>query len=188
MNYLSHFLSAGQPLAYLVILLGMIFEGDVILFSAAFLSMEGILNPTWALASVAAGLFTGEMFWYWAGRKLHANFWLYRKAMKYAEPIDRHLTDRTFYTLFISKFVYGFGHVTVMRAANLRIRFRKFLRYDLVATAAWFLVVGGLGFLSAASYAFIKKYLPFAEVVLLSGLVLLFLLQAGIAYEVKKRR
>ncbi len=188
METFSQHLSAGQPFAYLIIFLGMIFEGDVTLFSAAFLSLQGVLSPVLALVSAGSGLFLGEIFWYWAGRKMHANFWLYRRAMKYAEPFDRHLLDRTLYTLFISKFVYGLGHVTVMRAANLRIRFRKLWRCDLFATAAWFAVVGGLGFLSAASYGFVKKYLPYAEITLLSGLVLLFLLQAAIAYEVKRKR
>ncbi len=101
---------------------------------------------------------------------------------------DEALWRQPLRTLIISKFVYGLGHITVMRGANAGIPTRRFLRLDLWATLFWFLIVGGLGYLSGASIELVKKYFHGAETVLLVGLVLLLAVQGVITYWVRKKK
>jgi membrane protein DedA with SNARE-associated domain len=185
-HLLNYHWALSTPLIYLALLAGVIIEGDVTLFTAAFLVHEKILNP-WSVSAVAlGGLLLGDLFWFWLGRKLHANFWLYRRAMKYAAPFDRHLGDRPARTLFVSKYLYGLGHFIMIRAGSLGMRFSDFCRTDFPATLVWFLAVGGLGYLAGASYELARRYFQFAEVALLLGLIVLFAAQGLITYSLNR--
>ncbi len=185
---LGHYISVFWPLAYIIVFFGMVIEGDIILFTVAFLSRTGTLNP-WHMFFIAlGGLLFGDLVWYWLGEVLHANSRLYRWVMRLAEPFDQQLAVRPARTLIISKLVYGLGHIMMMRCGSIRMDFRKFLASDIPATLLWFLVVAGLGYLSGSYFEQVKRYFKFTEIALLTGIILLLAIQAVITYFVKKKR
>lgn len=186
--FLGHYLNISLPLAYVIIFLGMMIEGDVTLFTAVFLSRQGILDLGPSLLVATGGVLVGDFLWFWAGRKLHENSRFYRWAMRLAEPFDRHLTDRPYHAMFISKFVYGVGHIVIMRTAALKFKLRRFARIDLPATLFWVVCVAVFAYLAGTSFELFKSSFRFAEFGLLAGLVMLFLIQGVITYEVKKPR
>jgi len=49
----------------------MIFEGDIFLFTAAFLVSRGILDLGQTLIVILTGETVGDSLWYWFGRKLN---------------------------------------------------------------------------------------------------------------------
>lgn len=167
-----------EPFVYPLIFIGMIFEGDLILFSAAFLIYQGILHPAPLIMTVLWGMLLGDNLWYTLGLKFRnrypsLNAW----AEKLVAPLDEELKNRLFRTIFVSKFTYGIRSAIFFRAGTLKIRWRKIEPADILATLVWMLIIGGLGYLAGASFAPFKKYLRFGEIALLLGLIIFFVLE-----------
>ena len=165
----------------------MVSEGDVTLFMAAFLSEEGFL-ATWAvLLLVFAGAIIRDTASYYFGVWLNSkpsriNTWLAR----ISSPIDNHLRNRLFHTIFIAKFTYGIHHAVLIRAGALGVPFGKFLREDIFSICVWTIIVGGAGYFAGASFSLIKHYMRFIEVALFAGLALFILIGHFISSYSKK--
>lgn len=177
-SFFLHYVLNLGPLAYLIAFVGMMIEGDALLFTAAFLTHQGYFDFRFMLPTLVAGVLFGDLGWYWLGHWMHhystssLAHWIHR----IAKPLDRHLLSRPRRTIFISKFTYGVHHAILIRAGALRLNIREFLKDDLYATSAWIALIGGLGYLSAASFVLIKHYVKFAEVALLLGLAAIFII------------
>ncbi|MBI3627525.1 MAG: hypothetical protein HY220_02120 [Candidatus Sungbacteria bacterium] len=179
-SFLLPYLLISRPLAYAFIFFGMIFEGDIILFTAAFLARLGYLNPAKTILVVAVGLLIGETFWYQIGVWLReTKVWLFVRHWieRLTNRFNTHLAERTARTLFISKFMYGLGHLMVVKAGLLNIEPKKIWRKDSLAVFMWFLIVASLGFFSSATLIHVRHYLRFTEIALLSGLLVFILLE-----------
>lgn len=178
MHFQSLFLSyltIWNPLGYILAFFGMVFEGDGVLFTLAFLTAEGFFDVWGMLAVVFCSVIFGDTLWYWIGRKYIASFprvvaWVDR----FAKPFDRHLLDRPTRTLLLTKFVYGAHHAVLIRAGMFKMDFKKFMKSDLLSIVVWIAVIGGLGYFSSFSLAYEKKYLRYAEIALLLALILFF--------------
>ncbi|MCX6736006.1 MAG: VTT domain-containing protein [Candidatus Parcubacteria bacterium] len=173
-----------KPLGYTLTFFALMIEGDATLFAAAFLTSEGFFDIGDMLVIAIPAVIIGDIVWYFLGRNGISKFpKLKAWADNFAKPVDRHLTDRTFQTLLITKFTYGAHHAILLRAGMSRIHFRKFIKNDILAVSVWFPVIWSLGYFSSISLVFIRRSLRFAEVSLLIGLVLFF----GIRYLARKR-
>lgn len=169
-----------KPIGYSLVFLGMTLEGDMILFTIGFLTQQGLLDVPYVFLFAVAGAVAGDVAWYWLGSKLKTPYRLFSLIRRWIDraspPLDEHLVNRTMHTIFVSKFVYGFNHLILMRAGMLRLRLKSFIKANIIATIFWVLVVGGLGYLSGASFILIRRYLRFAEIALLIGLAIFFTL------------
>ena len=182
-SYIVHYLSISRPSALLIVFIGMIIEGDILLFTAAFLSAQGLFNPFELFGAVFAGVLTGDYLWYWAGMNLLPKFpMLAQWAEHLGKPLDHHLENRPFHTILISKFAYGIHHAVLMRAGVVGLNAKKLMRIDFGASLVWIAIVGGLGYFSSLSVGLFRHYIRFAEVVLLIALVLFI----GISHFVAK--
>ena len=181
---LAQYLSSWEHFAYAIGFLGMIVEGEAILFTAAFLANQGAFNPIFIFGVLFAGVITGDLFWYWLGLRLQtSNSFVKRWAERIGKPFDRHLVHRQFRTIFISKFTYGFHHPILMRAGALKVNVRNYLKNDVIASLIWMLIIGGLGYFSSASFLLVRRYVKFAEISLLLVLVVVF----GILHYISSR-
>lgn len=172
------YLIAWEPFVYPLIFLGMLVEGDLIFFTAAFLIHQGILHPVPVVMTVLWGMLLGDNLWYTLGLKFRNRYpSLNQWAEKLAAPLDEKLKNQPLRTIFISKFTYGIRSAIFFRAGTLKIRWQKIEPADILATLVWMLIIGGLGYLAGASFAPFKKYLRYGEVALLLGLIIFFTLE-----------
>ncbi|MBI4225352.1 MAG: hypothetical protein HY617_03390 [Candidatus Sungbacteria bacterium] len=183
---LLYYLTIWKPLGYGIVFLGMIFEGDAILFGAVFLAREGFFNLQTVLAVVLGGVLIGDLLWYHLGilaNRSHPRIkeWITRMAA----PLDSQLADRPFHCFLLSKFIF-IGHGVIARAGMVRMPMRKFMSSDIPATLVWIIAVGSLGYFSSISLALLRRYLRFAELGLLFSLVL-FLLVLSIAKQYSRK-
>lgn len=172
-------LAAWRPLGYVAVFAGMVFEGDAVLFTAAFLTHQQLFDFGDMALVVLTGVFVGDLLWYQAGVWLlrtptlaPLRFWLERLTARF----DRHLLQRLWRTLFVSKFAYGLHHPILMRAGAIGIPPRRFFWSDVPATLLWVAIVGGLGYGTSASVTAFHR-LRIVERVLGVGLVLFFLIE-----------
>lgn len=173
-----HYLEIWRPVGYGLIFFGMIFEGDIFLFTAGFLVFQGFLSGCLTFFVVFSGVLIGDSWWYLLGHWINSsphpfNRWLVR----IVKPFDNHLMNWSLHTIFISKFIYGIHHLILIRAGILGLPYKKYISYDLISALAWIFVIGGLGFLSGASFELIRHNLRFVEYALVIGLAVFIILQ-----------
>ena len=183
-SLLFSYLTAWEPFVYPLIFLGVFFEGDLILFTAAFLIHQGILHPLPALMSVLWGTLLGVNLWYTLGLKFREAYPLLNKwAERLAAPLDEKLKNEPFQTIFIAKFTYGIRSAILFRAGALKIKWQKIEPVDILATLLWMIIISALGYLSSASLSYLKPYLRFGELALLLALLIFW----GIEYFVRRK-
>lgn len=187
-SILLPYLTAWKPLAYAIIFLGMILEGDALLFIAGFLTHQGVFELLPILATVCGGVFIGDNLWFELGvRWKNSSSRLMQWVEKLAKPFDLHLQTKPLRTIFISKFTYGFNHAILVRAGILGIRWKKLEESVLLADLFWIFIVGGLGYLSSASFARFKHILGFTEAALALGLAGFIFLELFLTRQSKKK-
>lgn len=178
------FITAFPVLGYMFVFFIMMFEGDVALFTVAFLTSQDYFD-FWDMTFTAlGGVLIGNILWYWAG--IHLNRlspFIYKWSERIGKPFDDHLVKRTFRTFFISKFTYGVHHALLLRAGTLKMPLITFIKNDFLATVIWFTIIGSIGYTAGASFAHAKHYLKYAEIGLLIALIGFFVLE----HVVRKR-
>lgn len=187
-SLIASYLGFLGPLGYILLFLGMIFEGDAVLFLAGFLTHQGFFEPIPMAATVLWGVIVGDNLWYSLGLKFKkSSFFLNRWARRITAPFDGHLLNKPMRTIFISKFTYGLNHAILVRAGELGIKWKHLEKGDILATLLWAAIVGGLGYFSSASFSLVKSYLRFTEIALLLGFLIFFGLEYLITEKTKKR-
>lgn len=183
---LLFYLTLWRPLGYGIVFLGMIFEGDAILFTAAFLARERFFSLHTTVVVVLVGVLVGDLFWFQLGMLADRSFPRVRQwVMRIAAPLDSQLQDRPFHYFLLSKFIF-IGHGVLARAGMVKMHMRTFIRADFPATILWVITVGALGYFSSISLAFLRHYLRLVELSLLFSLVL-FLFILSIAKQYSRR-
>ncbi|MDD2753403.1 MAG: VTT domain-containing protein [Candidatus Portnoybacteria bacterium] len=171
-----HYLPLLGPAIYVFIFAAMVIEGEVFLFAAAFLASQGFLSPELTFLTIFGGAMAGDSLWYWLGHKInHSETFISRWLVAKTGRFDEHLLNNSLRTIFISKFVYGAHHLMMARAGVIKLKFREFFKDDFLANLAWVAIIGGLGYLSGASFQYVKHYLKFTEYALALGVVLFFI-------------
>lgn len=187
---ISDYLSLWRPLGYLFIFLGMVFEGDLMLFTVYMLAFSGLLSLGMVTLTVFTGVFCGDVFWYWLGTKIYASngsigkigLWI----MKIVKPFDNHLHKRPFKTIFLSKFVYGIHHAILIRAGSLNLPAKGFIKIDIISNLLWVATIATLAYFSRASVSLVAHYIKYAEASLLIGVIAIIFLWHLISMVIKR--
>lgn len=172
-----YYLILYKPLGYFLIFFGLLIEGELVLFTAAFLTQQGAFDLGDMFIVVLGGVFAGDLLWYFVGARLNGthHFWQER-INRFAKPFDRHILTSPLRTIFISKFTYGLHRAILVRSGMLGIAPRDFIKADAASVLIWIGIIGGLGYGASASFLILKHYLRFAEISLFFGLIGFFLI------------
>lgn len=174
-SILTYYLTLWAPLGYGVVFIGMILEGDIIVFTAAFLTHLGAFHPLSIFAVMMSGVLVGDLLWYRLGETLSEKSFLQRISRSVAGSLDTHILERPFHTIFLSKFIIGAHHAVLMRAGALHFDKKKFFQFDCISSLLWIGIVGGLGYFSSASFVALKNLRHLELGLLLALLVFIFL-------------
>lgn len=177
-----------QLIGYVLFTLGIIVEGDAVLFTAGFVSHQGIFNPILMFVWLLAGGTVGDILWYKLGEFLEPyDNRVVRWLKTVTNPLGRHLLEHPKKSLFLSKFLYGVNHAILCKAGALHIPLKRFIRDDLPANIFWILIIGGLGYASSAGVVHIRHSIRYAELGLVVGLILLMIISRIFTHYFKKK-
>jgi membrane protein DedA with SNARE-associated domain len=177
-----------QLIGYLLFTLGIVIEGDAVLFTAGFLSHQGLFHPVLMFIWLLAGSTVGDLAWYRLGAWLQGkNNWLVRWLKKVTNPLGPHLLERPKRSLFLSKFLYGINHAILCKAGALGLPIKEFVRDDLPGNIAWILIIGGLGYASSAGIVHLGHSIRYAEIGLLAGIGALMIISRTFTHFFKKK-
>ena len=186
---LHDYLTTHQALGYAIIFFGMMIEGDILLFTTGFLTHQGYFDIGVASILVFCGVIIGDNIWYVLGELMGGKksfFKINKFIEKATNPFDAHLKNRPAWTFFISKFAWGLYRPIVLKAGALKISFSKFIEANLIATVMWIFLVGGLGYLSSASFLAVRHYLRYTELTLLLAIAV-FILISHIVTKISRK-
>ena len=173
-----YYILAYPWLAYGLLFFGMMVEGDLLLFAAAFLVELGFLNGWIALPLMFAGAIIGDVMFFEIGRRYLTRYaWLMRWSERVGAFFDQRLLSRLGATILISKFLYYVHRPIQLRAGMLRIPLRQFFITDLWSTVIWFATVTLFAYLSGTALSFLSRELRFVEAALGIGFIAFFVFE-----------
>jgi len=142
------FLATYPLLAYLIIFVGVMIEGEGIILLASVFALQGHLSwPILALV-VIAGTIIGDVLWYSAGKHLKGTkfgCWLDRRYEKPGERMGAWIISRFHWYAIVSKFMYFTTRPTIFLAGWHNFEFKKFLRITIYSTIVRATVMLGIG-------------------------------------------
>jgi len=148
LNLFISFVEAHRYWGYALLFMAMIFEGELFLTATGMLVRLQAFDFFDALFFALSGVLTGDMLWYWAGRMLESRYPHHRITLFAVQRVKRYLPSigkNPFHVIFLSKFIYGLNHSTLVVLGFLKIPFGHFIRIQLITSFIWsllFLIVG----------------------------------------------
>ena len=134
------FVGEHQLIVYLLIFIGLVFEGEFFIIATGVLAHLGALNFWIALGFILAGGIAKTILGYHIGRVLYRN-WHNAKFLRFVEKRVHHFLPhfrkKPFWSIFLSKFIIGANHLVILFSGFERVNYRKFLTAEGVATAIW---------------------------------------------------
>ncbi|MFA4936952.1 MAG: DedA family protein [Patescibacteria group bacterium] len=165
---------------YIVLFLGVVVEGEIFPLAAGWLSSLGELDVFISMAVTFVGVIIGDIIWFkigyrW-GRPLLDRcgrfIWLKRS---HIQALQQHFEENGKKTLFITKFIYSFGHSSIVIAGMARMNFKEFLKIDIPAGLLWsilFVVVGRFLGHSFILLSETMKNMTLAIIIVISALII----------------
>ena len=142
---------------------GVVFPGETLLLVGAFYAAQGELSIVWitVVASVAAIL--GDNVGYLIGRRFGRGF-LERHGRWLASPERLERVEAFFRrhggkTIFFARFIPVLRSVVCLAAGVSRMRYARFVRWDVPGAVLWCTANTMLGYLVGQSYPVLKRFL-----------------------------
>lgn len=177
-KFLTTLVEHHQILAYAVIFLGLIFEGEVVVITTGVLAYLGALDFTLSLILIFTGSFVKTFSLYYVGEIMNKKF----SHSKFFQYIERRVLyfmprfeQKPFWSIFLSKFIMGTNYLVILFSGYKKISFKTFLKAEIISTIIWAPALLSLGyFFSSTAISISKEIGKFSLVIL--GLVIVFLL------------
>lgn len=147
-NILTRLVESHQVLAYGLIYLGLIFEGEFFLISTGILIYLGALNLWIALPIIFLGALSKAVFGYALGELIHKKFnqhKLFIYLQKRVYTLLPRFKEKPFWSIFISKFIFGANGTVIVFSGYEKINYRNFLKAEISAIIVWVPILLSLG-------------------------------------------
>jgi membrane protein DedA with SNARE-associated domain len=148
-NFLQN-LSTHQPyLLYTLIFLGVLVEGELTLMAAGILTHIGILEFPVILFLCIVGAVSKTVFGYSLGEFLKKRF-PHNKPLHFISrqvfALFPDILQKPFWSIFISKFIYGINHVILIFAGFMGIEYKKYFWAEFFSSIIWVIGIFFLGY------------------------------------------
>lgn len=148
-RFLTTLVEHHQTLAYALIFVGLIFEGEFILISAGILAHLGAVNFWFVLMFIYAGGISKSLLGYHIGNMIHRK-WHDTRILKYFEKRVLHIMpnfrEKPFWSIFVSKFIMGINHIVIVFAGYEKINYKKYLKAEGISTLIWAPLLLSIGY------------------------------------------
>lgn len=188
-NTLTQLVGDHTLIAYLFIFFGILIEGELVLIATGVLAHIGIL-PVYltffigllaAISKTALGYYIGSLL----GQYFPRNLILKYSEHKVLSLLPR-FRERPFWSIFISKFIYGINNLVIIFAGYTKAVFKTYMKAEMLSTALWTPIIFSLGyFFSYTAFGItrdIKKSVLFILVFLILFMILEKVITALISF------
>jgi membrane protein DedA with SNARE-associated domain len=188
MTEIIYFIQNYQLIAYVIVFIAVLIEGDISLLVFGALSRERVLDfSSTILIGILASVLHDIIFWN-IGRKV---------VKKGLEKLPFLNTDQTksviqkispsieFYVLF-SKFAWNFSRIIITLSGYVEMKFKKFLKYSLASSFLWVVSYMSLGYVFADQTNIFKQKAHIAGIMISGVILLIILFETYIKRTIKK--
>ncbi len=148
-NLLTSLVEHHQILAYAIIFLGLIFEGEFVVISVGILAHLGALSFWFSLLFILLGALSKTFLGYALGELLYKKF-NHHKVFKYIQKRVYNIFPRfkikPFWSIFISNFIMGVNYLVVLFCGYEKIDYKKFLKAEISSKLIWAPLLLSLGY------------------------------------------
>lgn len=147
-NLLTSLVEHHQILVYVVIYIGLIFEGEFVIISTGILAHLGALNFWFCLIFIFLGGLSKTFLGYAFGEFLFKRF----QNNRFFQYVEKRVLltmprfkDNPFWSIFISKFIM-MNHLVIIFSGYRKIDYKKYLKAEFFATIIWAPLLLSLGY------------------------------------------
>jgi len=188
-NYIKHFASDNALIAYLLIILGMVIEGEIVIVLAGIFTHLGSLNIFFVILSMIIGGSIKSFIGYNIGfylQKYHSNKSLVSQTEGRINYFLPNFIKKPFLSIFLSRFlILGMHWFALIFSGYKKIRIAKFIKAEGSSLLVWggaMLFIGYFFSLTAMSISRdIRKFLG----IILIFFLLFFVLEKFIAFIIE---
>jgi membrane protein DedA with SNARE-associated domain len=188
-SYLKHFATVHAELAYALIVLGVVLEGEIAVIVAGIFAHLGALNIYFAfLATILGGgikSVLGYSFGYYL-QKHHSHNNVLLKTENRINYFLPNFLKRPFLSLFLSRFlILGMYWFALIYAGYKKINLRTFVKAEASSLMSWSVVMLSLGyFFSYTALSISRDVRKFLGIILLF-FIMFFILEKVIAFIIE---
>ena len=180
LGYIKHFALDNASIAYLLIILGMVIEGEIVVILAGIFLHLGSLNIFFIILSIIIGGGIKSLLGYSIGCYLKNNHSEKRFLSQTEGRINYFLPNflnKTFLSLFLSRFlILGMHSFALIFAGYKKIKLKTFIKAELSSLVAWSIVMLSIGyFFSYTALSISRDVRKFLGIILIFFLMFFFL-------------
>jgi membrane protein DedA with SNARE-associated domain len=165
--------------AYALMLFGVIIEGELMLIILGILAHTKVVPAPIALSIAASGAAIKTFLGYEIGRLIKK----YIPQNKIFDFIEKrvhltfpHFSEKPFWSLFFSKFVYGLNHFTIIFAGYINSNRKTYLTAELISSVAWIVIMFSIGYFFSYTAFGLSTDLKKVGLILLLGIIAFLLI------------
>ena len=158
------------------LLIGIVFPGDSVLFTAGFLASQGLFSIGWLASLCFVAAVTGDSVGYTFGRRVGKRFFVYERSV-FLTP-DNVRRAQEFYarhggkTIVLARFLPGIRTLAPILAGVGEMPYATFLSYNLIGGLLWAVGLTTLGYVLGNTIPNVDRYLvPLVLVIVFASLI-----------------
>jgi membrane protein DedA with SNARE-associated domain len=188
-NLIRHFVELHASIAYLLVILGVIIEGEVVVIIAGIFANLGSLNFLVALIATLIGGVIKSAIGYSAGAYLNKRH-SHRKIIAQAEHRVHYFlprfSERPFWSVFVSRFlILGLYWFTLLYAGYKQIKMDVFIKAEAASLAIWSVVMLSLGFFFSFTALAISRDVRNFLLIILMCFIAFFIIEKIVAFIIE---
>jgi len=188
-GYIRHFAFDNAAIAYLLVILGMIIEGEIVVVIAGIFTHLGSLNIFLVVISIIVGgsikSFVGYNIGFYLQKHHSTNKFLMQAESRVNYFLPNYL-QKPFLSIFLSRFlILGMHFFSLVFAGYKKIKIRTFIKAEASSLVAWSIAMLSIGyFFSLTAMSISKDIRKFLGIILIFFLMF-FILEKIIAFAVE---
>lgn len=175
-------LSFFQKFGYPMMFLGSFAEGVTVMLMGGFFAARGYFSFPLVWLMMFLGDVAGDIMWYYIGyfggtkavEKFDRIF--KTKIKKRVGRMRKFLEERGGKIIMGIKFTAGLCLVMLITAGTAKMKFKKFIKYDIMGSIGWTTLMCGLGYFFGESYDLLDKYVKRMGFVVTGIVIIAFIL------------
>ena len=180
---------AGHQLStYLLILFSVIIEGEVALIVLGVLAHTGIVPIEAALGIALFGAALKTTFGYLIGRGLKK----YIPKNKIFDFIEKRVlmvfpkfSEKPFWSLFFSKFIYGLNHFTIIFAGYTNVKLKTYITTEIISSSAWLIIMLSIGYFFSWAAFDLSHDIRKVGLYLVGGIVIFLIIERVVSFIIE---
>ncbi|MEI7689242.1 MAG: hypothetical protein WCI91_03610 [Candidatus Nomurabacteria bacterium] len=194
MEYISigairHFIEIHAIIVYLVIFIGVIFEGEIMVIFAGIFSYLGSLHFLIALIAILFGGATKSFLGYTIGfylNKHHSHRPIINKIERRISYFLPKFNERPFWSIFVSRFfILGIGWFTIVFSGYRNIPLKLYIKAEGYSLALWSILMLSLGYFFGYTALSISRDIRNVLLMILTFFIVFFVIEKIIAFVVE---